>query len=245
MTVSSLPYLLLQARNPGDPTAEHELSCFAESLGVPAADIVVHSLLEGPPDQRALEGSRALLVGGSGDYSTLDNLEWVHQFISFLGDELVANQRTAFCSCFGFQGLVIAGGGEVIKDAANTEVGTFQLYTTEAAGDDPLFASLGATFNAQLGHKDRAARLPAGIENLAYSKRCPFQAFRISGTQIVATQFHPELSREANLHRYLRYQEEYIRSGGSTDSGAVTDSMAESEEATDLLRRWGQTVSGP
>jgi len=243
MTAHSPPYLLLQARNDGDPTAEHELTCFAESLDVPASEILVHSLLQGPPDSQLLNGSRAVLVGGSGDYSTLDNLDWVHQFIRFLDDELVANKRPSFCSCFGFQGLVLAGGGQIIKDAENTEVGTFQLHATDVAAEDPLFAPLGTTYNAQLGHKDRATTLPAGVENLAYSERCPFQAFRIKGTNIVATQFHPELSREANLHRYMRYKEAYIRSGGDTDADTVTETMADSPEATDLLRRWGQAVS--
>ncbi|MDP6944070.1 MAG: hypothetical protein QF464_07980, partial [Myxococcota bacterium] len=64
-------FLLLQARDAGDPMALHEQQCFADALDVALETISAHDLLQGPPGQGAIESHDALLVGGSGDYSVL------------------------------------------------------------------------------------------------------------------------------------------------------------------------------
>jgi len=63
----------------------------------------------------------------------------------------------------------------------------------------------------------------------------------VDGTPIVATQFHPELAKQDNIDRYLRYWEEY----GSGDPGAdpVMRSMAESPDASALLPRWAAQLT--
>jgi GMP synthase (glutamine-hydrolysing) len=184
-----------------------------------------------------------ILVGGSGDFSVLDNEPWVHAFLDFIADTVVGRSFPAFCSCFGFQALVAAGGGEVIHDAVNTEVGTFEIVLNEAGMADPLLGTLGPQFLAQLGHKDRAKRIPAGMTQLGRSERCPYQALRVDGTQIFATQFHPELNLEANLHRYVTYREGYSRGGYDPGQDAVIQSMRETPGATALLPRWVQQVA--
>jgi len=237
VTVDSQPrFLLLQARLPNDEMAIHEHGCFARALGVSAEDIAVHSLLDGAPDARALEEATALLVGGSGQFSVLDDETWVKGFIDFLADVVVTQRKPTFASCFGFQGLVLAGGGEVICDKENTEVGTFELTLSDAGKADRLFGAMPAQIKVQLGHKDRASRLPSGMIHLASTARSPYQALRVEGTPIVATQFHPELMKQDNIDRYLRYWEEY----GSGDPGndPVMRSMDESPEASALLPRW-------
>jgi len=228
-------FLLLQARRPKDPTAAHEHACFAESLNVPTGDILVHNLLSGPPSQESME-NRLLLIGGSGEFSVLDNHPFVRTFLQLLDLEILQRKRPAFASCFGFQGLVIAAGGTVIHDSPNTEVGTFEITLTDTGCRDPLLGTLAPAFFAQEGHKDRADQLPAGIVNLAYSERAPFQAFRVDGAPIVATQFHPELSRAANTKRYLWYHEQYGQANVREDD--VLSTMEETPEATALLQRW-------
>jgi hypothetical protein len=71
---------------------------------------------------------------------------------------------------------------------------------------------------------------------LASTARAPYQALRVEGTSIVATQFHPELQKQDNINRYLRYWEEY----GSGDPGndPVMRSMDDSPAASELLPRW-------
>ena len=235
-TDPQIRFLLLQARLPRDAMAIHEHECFARTLGVTLEQIEIHSLLDGSPSPERFEAAQALLVGGSGQFSVLDNEAWVKGFIDFLADVVVAQRKPTFASCFGFQGLVLAGGGEVICDKENTEVGTFELTLSEAGQSDPLFGAMPARTKVQLGHKDRADRLPSGMVHLASTERAPYQALRVEGTPIVATQFHPELMKQDNIDRYLRYWEEY----GSGDPGndPVLRSMDESPEASALLPRW-------
>lgn len=230
-------FLLLQARNPGDAMAAHEVQCFADALDVATAQITAWDLLQGVPAQHDLDRVDYLLVGGSGDYSVLDNEPWLTQFLDFLDDVVVHKAVPTFASCFGFQGLVLAGGGQVIKDPANAEVGTFDIHLTEHGHRDPLLGPLAPSFPAQLGHKDRAEHVPSGMRHLASSDRVEFQALRVGDLPIIATQFHPELDRAANQHRYLAYLENYGQSAAK-DSDEVLSTLQETPQATDLLPRW-------
>ncbi len=229
-------FLLLQARNPGDAMASHEVDCFVDALGIDSSRIRTWDLLQGCPTEAEMQGDY-LLVGGSGDYSVLDNQPWVRQFIDFLDNVVVNRGLPTFASCFGFQGLVMAGGGSVIKDPQNAEVGTFDIHVTDEGHEDPLIGPLAPIFKAQLGHKDRAEHIPSGMTNLARSERVPFQALRIGDLPIIATQFHPELDRAANVHRYEAYLAHYQGSSAKNED-AVMDGMVESPEATALLPRW-------
>lgn len=233
-------FLLLQARLPDDAMAAHEHGCFARTLGVPRSRVRCHDLLSGPPTDDHLEAADLLLVGGSGSFSVLDDLDWLKAFLGFLDDVAVARGLPMFASCFGFQALVLAGGGQVVHDLERSEVGTFEIRLTEAGRADPLLGRCGPAFNAQLGHKDRAIRLPQGVVNLAGSERAPLQAFRVPGTPILATQFHPELDRAANVHRYAAYLAIYP----STDKDDVIDRMRETPQASSLLPGWVDQVRG-
>jgi len=216
--------------------AAHELACFVEALGVDGDAVTRWDLTAGPPTAEALERSDAPLVGGSGQFSVLDGEPFIHQFIDFLADTVVQRQVPTFASCFGFQGLVVAGGGEVVEDKVNAEVGTFDIELTVEGAADPLLGSLAPRFQAQLGHKDRAERLPAGMTHLARSVRSPIQALRVEGTPIFATQFHPELNKEANITRYLRYWDEY--GSGDPADDPILQSMQDTPSASALLPRW-------
>lgn len=230
-------FLLLQARDRSDPMRGHEVDCFRRSLGVQREDIRTHDLLQGPPGDELLAATDLLLVGGSGTYSVLDRHPFVSAFLAFLDDVVVARGLPTFASCFGFQALVLAGGGEVVRDVAATEVGTYTIHLTAAGRADPLLSPLAPCFEAQEGHKDRAARLPASMTHLAYSELGPYQALRVEGLPIFATQFHPELTRDDNASRYLRYQAGYGLSSGS-EADPVLRRMKDSPEAFALLPRW-------
>ncbi len=79
------------------------------------------------------------------------------------------------------------------------------------------------------------------MHHLAGSERSPFQAARIDGTSIFATQFHPELDREGNAYRYMAYRAAYSGSAADDDD-AVLAAMRETPEATALLPRWLEEV---
>jgi GMP synthase (glutamine-hydrolysing) len=220
--------------------ATHEHNCFVRTLGVSPESVAIHSLLAGAPSEAVLAETDALLVGGSGDYSVLGDEPFIRTFLNFLADVVVGRSFPTFASCFGFQGLVLAGGGDVICDKEGAEVGTFKLHLTNVGRTDPLMAEVGESFFAQLGHKDRAERLPSGMLNLAYSENTPYQALRIEGAPVFATQFHPELTREDNAMRYQTYWASYGTHIQKEDP--VLSSLRESPETSALLPRWASTL---
>lgn len=227
-------FRLLQARVPGDPVRVEERQSFADRLGVSVDDVLPYDLLTGETHiDEVVRGVDAVLVGGSGHYSIYDDEPWLHPFIDTLG-ALAAADFPTFASCFGFQALVVALGGEVVKDEANAEVGTFELALASDAAADPLFGSLPARFPAQLGHKDRAVRMPATVDILASSARCPYQALRAS-PNVYATQFHPELTGPENRLRFSRYFDEYAKAFGREEAQHLLDSFRPSPAADGLL----------
>jgi GMP synthase (glutamine-hydrolysing) len=186
-----------------------------------------------------------LLVGGSGAFSVLDtHLSWLRGFMDFLEEVVVGQRFPTFASCFGFQALVTAGGGSVVRDTVNAELGTYDIHLTPEGAVDPLVGVHPAGFKAQLGHKDRADRLPAGCVHLAYSEQVAYQAFRIEGAPVFATQFHPELNREGNAFRCRAYATIYAKSGVADEMKQVIAGLEESPEASLLMPRWVEQVLG-
>ena len=232
-------FTLLQARNPSDPARADEHHAFADKLGLSVADIRAVDVLTEPLDMRLLESSHALLVGGSGEYSVLDDVPAIRCLIDFLA--MVAESgHPMFASCFGFQALAVGLGGSAVHDEANAEVGTYNLRLTRAGAADPIFGALPPGFKAQLGHKDQVHCLPTCCVNLAESDRTAYQAYRVEGRPVYATQFHPELSYLENRARFERYYVEYGRVFGEQAARAQLEGHQPSPEANTLLMRFAR-----
>lgn len=227
---------LLQARNPGDPAREDEHHAFAARLGLPLAAIQPIDALTHPLGAALFADIDLLLVGGSGEYSVLDDHPAIRRFVEALG-LAAARGFPTFASCFGFQALVLATGGEVIHDEPQAEVGAFWLDRSPQAAEDPLFGPLPPRFLAQLGHKDRATRLSEALIPLASSPRCPFQAVRVAGKPIYATQFHPEMTWDDTRSRIKRYLDLYGHLVPDEVKANLDGDMS-SPEANDLLPRF-------
>lgn len=241
------PFLLLQARDHDDPMLEHERLCFRDTMGLRDEDLFAVNATERLPTRHELATSCAVLVGGSGDYSVLDAHDWIRDLVTFTRDELVLRGKPTFASCFGFQILVLAIGGDMIRDPEKMEMGTYGVALTPAAASDPLFAELPAAFDTQVGHKDRASRLPDGVHVFAGSTLCPMHAFRVGALPIWATQFHPELDHRTLRARYLRYRALYEPEAHRGDPEGAEDAflraLRPSEEASALLELFARWVA--
>ena len=234
---------LIQCRDPGDPVIPEEIAAFADALGVTTDAIVPHDALSASLRLRDVTRDvDAVLVGGSGDYSVLDRTAWMPSFVGLLG-ELASADVPTFASCFGFQGMVLALGGEVQSHPPAAEVGSFDVFRTVASADDPLLDGVPAQFVAQLGHKDSAMRLPASATHLLSSERCMHQMIRV-GRNVYATQFHPELTVDRNRQRFQRYAAAYAKAFGSGAADEVRDAFRPSPEASSLLPRFLKVVLG-
>ena len=178
--------LLLQARLGDDPVRDEERQAFEE-----------------------ISRYDALMVGGSGEfYVSKGDFPGFTDLLGVLRRVVDAGHPT-FASCFDFQTMVVALGGEIVFDGDDPEVGTYELTLTDDGVADPLLGRLPRHFMAQVGRKDRAKKLPPGVVHLASSERCPYHSFRVPDKPIWATQFHPELTVEENRLRFKRYLSGY------------------------------------
>ncbi len=240
----NLKILLLQARHVDDLARHEERQSFADRAGLDLEQIVPFDLLQGTPSLAEIRRYDALMIGGSGAYSVSKN-DLPNQFaVMAVLAEVVKAGHPTFASCYGFHLLVQALGGQIAYAPDCMEVGAFELTPTADGRADELFGYLPGSFMAQEGHKDRAVRLPRGAINLAASERAPFQALRIAGKPIWATQFHPELTVEDNLQRFARYQDVYAKLYGPEELQALIAGFQPSPETEALIPRFLTIVFG-
>ena len=235
-----LRYLLLQARDLDDPMRPQEVGCFTRALQCAPEQIRPFDLLNGRPSHRQWDAVDMVLLGGSGDYSVAQGGPWLERVLDTMRD-LHARSKPTFASCWGFQAMTKALGGDVVTDLARAELGTLKLRLTEAGEHDPLFGVLGPTPLVHMGHQDIVDRLPADAVLLASTDRVENQAFRFAGKPIYCTQFHPELTVKGMTERLQAYPE-YVAKIAGMPLEAFLQTLAETPETNALLRRFVQQV---
>jgi GMP synthase (glutamine-hydrolysing) len=190
------PFLLLAIRAE-DAAADNEYDSFLALSGLAESELRRIRL-----EQRALgevdlsEWSGILLGGGPFNYSDPAELKTpvqrrVEADLHGLLDRVVNADFPFLGACFGIGALGRHQGAEVDRQYGEP-VGAVKITLTPPGQQDPLLSGLPAVFHAFTGHKEAISRLPGHAVLLASSARCPVQAFRI-GTNVYATQFHPEL----------------------------------------------------
>ncbi len=240
--MDKIRYLLLQARDLDDPMCPQEIGCFARALHCAPEQIRVFDLLNGCPGGSVLDAVDVVLLGGSGDYSVAQGGPWLERTLDAMRD-LHARSMPTFASCWGFQAMAKALGGEVVTDLARAELGTLELRLAEAGKQDPLFGPLGPLPLVHMGHQDIVESLPADAVLLASTDRVENQAFRFAGKPIYCTQFHPELTVRGMTER-LRAYPEYVEKIAGMSLKAFLQTLAETPATNALLRRFVQQVFG-
>lgn len=226
--------LLVSLRDDGDPIIVHEHACFAREAGIEPSQLDVHQMVHGALSSSTLTPYDAVFFGGSGAYSVLDDVHWIRQGLDALRT-VVDARIPAWASCFGFQGLALALGGEVIHDASREELGSTRLRLTPAGQEDALLGTLPSSFWGQEGHHDRVSTLPDGVISLVTGEVCPEQAFRVDGAPFWASQFHPELRVDGTVLRFRHYLEHYFH--GTREEAEVTLRRLESGPETPEVNR--------
>ncbi|MAV36519.1 MAG: aminotransferase [Planctomycetaceae bacterium] len=232
--------LLLQVRDYHDPMRIQEVECFARALDCEIDRVRTLDLLSEGLSLPALRRVDVVLIGGSGDYSVVAGgpwLSWALDAMRLLYD----HAKPTFASCWGFQALARALGGEVVTDLSRAELGTHQLHLTTAGCLDPVFGIVEDAFPAQFGHQDIVDRLPPDATLLASTRGVANQAFRFQNKPIYATQFHPELTRSALLQRVECYPE-YVQAIAGVTFEEFATAVEETPGAMRLLPRFVQHV---
>ena len=238
----SLRFLLLQARNLDDPMCPQEIGCFARALRCAPEQILTFDLINGRPSRQQLDAVDMVLLGGSGDYSVAQGGPWLERALDAMRD-LHALSKPTFASCWGFQAIARALGGEVVTDMARAELGTLNLRLTDAGLRDPLFGPLGPTPLVHMGHQDIVDRLPPDAVRLASTDRVENQAFRFAGMPIYCTQFHPELTVQGMTERLEAYPS-YVKKIAGIPLNAFLETLTETPAANRLLARFVEQVFG-
>lgn len=222
--------LLISLRDPSDPMAAQEQMCFAGRAALDRERLDLHFAPTGPPDRATLRRYDAVFFGGSGAYSVLDDVDWIRAAFGTLQDVVELRIR-AWASCFGFQGLAVALGGEVVRDDDRQELGSFPITLTEAGKRDPLLGVLPERFFAQEGHHDHVTRLPPGVTLLATGQLSENQAFVVDGAPFYASQFHPELTSATTVERFMHYAALYSM---GAEAEAVAAGLAAGEDTPEM-----------
>lgn len=237
--------LLFQIRNSDDPMLAQERRCFSTKLERLSQEfdyeLDFHNIICQPDGYREKWHQYDLImVGGSGDYGCVKNDKpWFREFCDVLRS-IVERDKPLFCSCFGHQALAVALGGAVDTDKSKAELGTLEVTLNAQGKSDSLLGELDSVFPAQFGHNDFVSELPRGAVNLAHSKLCAVQAYRLEGKMVYSTQFHPELSHLENLERANRYMSVY--NPELTRSGQLEKLFRPSQSASELLPRFVEMV---
>lgn len=114
------------------------------------------------------------------------------------------------------------------------ELGTTEVFLTEAGRQDPLLAGLPQTFTVLVGHHEGAVDVPQHATLLASSPDCPVQMIRV-GRAVYGTQFNPELDGE----HFAQRASVYVDAGYGTP-GLIEDVLDSAR--TSVEHRAGQII---
>jgi GMP synthase (glutamine-hydrolysing) len=164
----------------------------------------------GPLPEVELDDYAGVLLGGSPfnasdpDEQKSDVQRRVERDLARLLDRVVARDFPFLGACYGIGTLGVHQGG-VVDRTYGEPISAVRVQLTDAGRRDPLLAGVPEAFDAFVGHKEACRVLPPSATLLAGSVGCPVQMFRI-GSNVYATQFHPELDVPGVLTRVRVYQ---------------------------------------
>ena len=203
------PFLLLSIRGE-EAAADNEYESFLRFTGLLEAELPRVNLAQEELPEVDLDEWSGILLGG-GPWNTSDAQETksaaqvaAEKAILRLLDDVVSRDFPFLGACYGI-GTLGLHQGALVDRSWPEPVGPLSVSLTSEGETDPLFAGVPGDFAAYGGHKEAMVTLPTGAVQLATSAACPVQAFRV-GSNVYATQFHPELDLEGVCTRIDVYK---------------------------------------
>ena len=203
------PFLLLSTRAE-DVAADDEYAGFLRATGLEERELRRVRVEAGPLPEVDLDDYAGILLGGSPfntsdpDEAKSDVQRRVEHELGLLLDRVVARDFPFFGACYGIGTLGTHQGG-VVDRTYGEPISAVRVELTPAGQEDALLAGLPDAFDAFVGHKEACRVLPPTAVLLAGSASCPVQMFRV-GSNVWATQFHPELDVQGLVTRIHVYQ---------------------------------------
>ena len=207
------PFLMLGIRAE-DVAADDEYAAMLRCTGLDEGRLQRIRMEQAPLGNVDLDQWSGIILGG-GPFQASDHEEIksttqrrVEVELCALLDEVVDRDFPFLGACYGI-GTLGRHQGAVVDRTYGEPIGGIRIKLTRAGQADPLFRRAGSSFGVYGGHKEAISKLPAHVVTLAYSERCPVQAFRV-GRRVYATQFHPELdlaglATRIEVYKYAGY----------------------------------------
>lgn len=241
------PFLLLAMRA-DDAVADNEYTSFLKFARLGERDLHRVRLEQRPLGGIDLADWSGILVGG-GPFNYTDPAEAkppvqrrIEADLDGLLDRVVAADFPFLGACYGV-GALGTHEGAVLDRRYAEPVGPVTVTLTEAGQRDPLLRGLPGSFGAFTGHKEAVSTLPGHAVHLASSPGCPVQAFRV-GSNVYATQFHPELDAEGLCTRVDAYKHAgYFEPDRAGEIKALAG-RSDISHAPAVLRRFVQRYAG-
>ncbi|CAN5153324.1 glutamine amidotransferase [soil metagenome] len=235
------PFLLLATRE-DDEAADNEFAAFAHFTGLSDGALHRIRLERGALPHIDLDDWSGILLGG-GPFQSSDQRaakpavqRRIETDLHRLLDDVVARDYPFFGACYGI-GTLGTHQGAVVDRLYGELVGSVRIELTDAGCTDPVFGVLPARFAAFVGHKEAVRTLPPHAVRLAGSATCPVQGFRV-GTNVYATQFHPELDIEGLCLRIETYRLFGYFDPAEAESLKAMARASSVQHPTKLLRRF-------
>ncbi len=203
------PFLFLGTRAEDD-VADSEYDAVLRCTGLDERDLQRRRLEQEELGVVDLDAWSGVVLGGGPfnvsdpDAEKSDVQHRVEAELATLAGRVVGADAPFLGCCYGI-GVLGGTHGGLVDRTYGEPVGCVEVTLTDEGRADPLLADLPDAFDVLLGHKEAVTRLPAGAVRLASSTTCPVQAFRI-GSNVYATQFHPELDVDGLVLRVTTYR---------------------------------------
>ena len=186
------PFLFLATRSDDEP-ADAEYEAFLKRTGLEESTLRRLRLESQSLPRIDLDDWSGILVGGSPfNASTPPEKKSATQ-------KRVEADFPFFGACYGV-GTLACHQGAVVDTTYGEAVTAPDVTLTEAGLADPICAGVPEVFQAFVAHKEAVTTLPPHAVLLGTGEACPVQMFRI-GSNLYATQFHPELDGDYLAHR--------------------------------------------
>lgn len=235
------PFVLLATRAEDLP-ADEEYALFLRETGLDERELIRVRLEAEPMPRLDLDALSGIFVGG-GPFNASDPPETkstvqrrVEAEFATLLDEVVARDFPFLGACYGV-GTLGAHQGAVIDDTYAEKIGVVPVTLTDAGASDPVLDGMPRTFNAFVGHKEAIRELPPSATLLGSSPTCPVQVFRV-GSNVYATQLHPELDLDGIILRIRAYSSHGYYGPGELDVTIASARRAPVSEPSRMLRNF-------
>lgn len=226
--------VLLLSCNDDEATNEALVRSFARAANLEPAQLTLHAVGLRAPDASILAGIDTAIITGSAHsvFEDVPNQDALIETIKAAREKNIP----VLGVCYGAQLLAKMYGGEVVRDNAHAEWGTFEVSSSDESFGDIIFADAPFTFPVMQAHRDRITRLPPNATLLASSARCENQAFVILGADMYGMQFHPE--RDVARYQEILAERGAAYAGADATPDQIRATLKETPDAAALVARF-------